>query len=101
MPSQLWAETNCEMVERWTKGSGKLATENSEEQQHTEHQSSPSTRQRQVSPSVLLMRTDVNDVMIPFQLIVDVNSSECDDDSCSSPATHAAPVMATMMHKTV
>ena len=79
MPSELWVETDCQLVERGTKGEGELTAENPEEQQHTEHQSSPSPRQRQVDP----------------------NFCECGADSFSSPATHAAPVMATMMHKTV
>ena len=90
MPSQLWAETDCEMVERRPEGEGELATEDPEEQQHAEHQSSPSPRQWQVSPNYILLGLALNQ-----------NSTEFCGNPISSPATHAAPVMATMKHKTV
>ena len=69
MPSQLWAETDCEMVERRPEGEGELATEDPEEQQHAEHQSSPSPRQWQVSPNFMLLvlnRTAMNFVVILY-----------------------------------
>ena len=69
MPSQLWAETDREMVEGRPEGEGELATENPEEQQHAEHQSSPSPRQWKVSQNyilLLLVRKTMNVVVILY-----------------------------------
>ena len=49
LPSQLWAEADCEVAKGRPEGSGELAAEGSEEQQHAEYQPGPSTGQRQVS----------------------------------------------------
>ena len=43
LPSQLRAEADGEVAEGRTEGSGELAAEGSEEQQHAEHQPGPST----------------------------------------------------------